>query len=323
MKLKEKFQKTVLHSTEKGECSKQKPVKKIVKQKQKFKNEEKNSSVQSSNRNQKSKDLKNENSKIVGCRIDHSASKSNPAKLRKEYHQAKQCYDLSVWYNGDNWYDNRMCYSCGYHGHIAVNCQYWRYETRRCYNCNIKGHIARDCPRRSMGRSRVMSQKVARIPVKVKPEELKVREPKVQQPKVLETKVKLSQGQKDRLRKKRKKAREYLEKILSSGSPDKKIKSSDESTPSAATTSKKNSSDTNLGTKEEKKKEKVGDESDRSKSDKPPSGNDSGMVKPEEPCVEVKVENSSLKMDEKNFPPLLSKNSKSPKGSQAWVKLFK
>ncbi|KAJ0496012.1 hypothetical protein HanIR_Chr12g0615361 [Helianthus annuus] len=43
-KLKEKFQKTVLQSTEKGECSKQKPVKKIVEQKQKFKNEEKNSS---------------------------------------------------------------------------------------------------------------------------------------------------------------------------------------------------------------------------------------------------------------------------------------
>ena len=33
LKLKEKFQKTVLHSTEKGECSKQKPLKKKVEQK--------------------------------------------------------------------------------------------------------------------------------------------------------------------------------------------------------------------------------------------------------------------------------------------------
>ena len=324
LNLKEKFQKTVLQSTEKGECSKQKPLKKKAEQKQK---DNKSSSDRSSNQKQNLQKIKNENSKNVGnkwCRSDHSAKASNPAKLRKEYHQAKQCYDLSVWYNGDNWYDNRMCYSCGYHGHIAVNCQYWRYETRRCYNCNIKGHIARDCPRRSMGRSRVMSQKVARIPVKVKPEELKVREPKVQQPKVLETKVKLSQGQKDRLRKKRKKAREYLEKILSSGSQDKQNKSSDESTPSVAKTSKTNSSDTNLRTEQRgKKKEKVGDESDRSKSDKPPAGNDSGMVKPEEPLVEVKVENSSLAMDDANFPPLLSKNSKSPKVSQAWVKLFK
>ncbi|MFS7952811.1 hypothetical protein Hanom_Chr07g00611271 [Helianthus anomalus] len=67
----------------------------------------------------------------------------------------------------------------------------------------------------------------------------------------------------------------------------------------------------------------VGDESDRSKSDKPPTGNDSGSSKPEEPCVEVKVENSSLTMDDVNFPPLLNKNSKSSKDSQAWVKLFK
>ncbi|MFS7911116.1 putative transcription factor interactor and regulator CCHC(Zn) family [Helianthus anomalus] len=238
LKLKEKLQKTVLQMTEKGECSKQKPLKKKVEQKQKFKNEKsiqkenKSSSVQSSNRNQKSKKLKNENSKIVGnkwCRSDHSAKESNPANVRKEYHQAKQCYDLSIWCEkGGNWYDNRICYSCGYQGHIAVNCQYWRYETRRCYNCNIKGHIARDCPRRSNDRLRANSQKMAKkIPVKVKPKEQKVQEPKVQ-----ETKVKLSQGQKDRLRKKRKKAREYLEKILSSGSSVGKNKSSDESTPS-------------------------------------------------------------------------------------------
>ncbi|WP_347079404.1 hypothetical protein, partial [Escherichia coli] len=34
LKLKDKFQKTVLQSTEKGECSKQKPLKKKVEQKQ-------------------------------------------------------------------------------------------------------------------------------------------------------------------------------------------------------------------------------------------------------------------------------------------------
>ncbi|KAJ0484226.1 putative transcription factor interactor and regulator CCHC(Zn) family [Helianthus annuus] len=363
---KEKFQKTVLQSTKKGECSKQKPLKKKAEQKQKIKNEKivqkdnKSSSDQSSNQNEKLQKVKNENSKNVGnkwCRSDHSAQKPNPANLRKEYHQARQCYDLGVWNNGGNWYDNRVCYSCGYQGHIAVNCQYWSYETRRCYTCNIKGHIARDCPRRSNDRLRANSQKMAKkIPVGVKPKELKasgqnVKEQKVKKPKVQETKVKLSQGQKDRLRKKRKKAREYLERILSSGSLDRSNKSSDESTPSAVKTRKKNSSDTNLGTKEEKKKEKVGDESDVPKSDKPPygdesvssetkephvgdesdslksdkpkSGNDSGMVKLEEPCVEVKIENSSLTMDEKNFPPLLNKNSKSPKAGQAWVKLFK
>ncbi|MFS7936282.1 putative transcription factor interactor and regulator CCHC(Zn) family [Helianthus anomalus] len=332
LKLKENFQKTVLQSTEKGECSKQKPLKKKVEHKQKFKNEKsvqkenKSSSVQSSNRNQKAQKLKNENSKSVGnkwCRADHSASKPNPANLRKEYHQAKQCYDLSIWCEGGIRYDNRVCYQCGYQGHIAVNCRNRSYETTRCFNCNIKGHIARDCPRRSNERSRVASQKVARIPVKVKPQEQKVLKPNVQEQSIPEKKVKLSQGQKDRLRKKRKKAREYLEKILSSGSSIGKNKSSDKSTSSAAKSRKMNSSDTNLRTKEEKKKEKVGDESDRSKSDKPPAGNDPGSLKPEEPLVEVKKENSGLTMDDANFPPLLNKNSKSPKDRQAWVNLFK
>ncbi|MFS8024734.1 hypothetical protein Hanom_Chr16g01466891 [Helianthus anomalus] len=88
------------------------------------------------------------------------------------------------------------------------------------------------------------------------------------------------------------------------------------------------SSDTNLRTKEEKNKKKVkfslpGDESDSSKSDKPPAGNDSGSSKPEEPLVEIKKENSDLTMDDANFPPLLNKNSKSPKDRQAWVNLFK
>ncbi|KAJ0588657.1 putative transcription factor interactor and regulator CCHC(Zn) family [Helianthus annuus] len=212
-KLRGKFQKTVLHSTEKGECSKQKPVKKIVEQKQKFKNEEKNSSVRSSNQKKKLQKVENENSKIVECRTDHSASKPNPADLRKEYHQARQCYDLSVWCEGGIWYDNRVCYKCGYHGHIAVNCQRQRFETRRCYNCQIKGHIARDCSRKSSERLRGNSQKLAKKPVTVKPKKLKVseqnvKEQKVQEPKVQETKVKLSQGQKDKLRKKRKKARE-------------------------------------------------------------------------------------------------------------------
>ncbi|MFS8024735.1 putative transcription factor interactor and regulator CCHC(Zn) family [Helianthus anomalus] len=200
--------KTVLQSTEKGECSKQRPLKKKVEQKQK---DNKSSSDRSSNRNEKLQKVKNENSKIVGnkwCRLDHSAKASNPASLKKEYHQAKQCYDLSIWCEkGGNWFDNRMCYSCGYHGHIAVNCQYGSYETRRCYNCNIKGHIARDCPRRSNDRLRANSQKMAKKkPVVVKPKELKasgqnVKEQKVKEPKVQETKVKLSQGQKDRLRK--------------------------------------------------------------------------------------------------------------------------
>ncbi|KAJ0601722.1 putative transcription factor interactor and regulator CCHC(Zn) family [Helianthus annuus] len=300
LNLKEKSQKSVLQSTEKGECSKQKPLKKKVEQKQK---DSKKSSDRSSN---------------------HSAQKLNSSDLRKEYHQAKQCFDLSVWTKNGDRYDNRMCYSCGYHGHIAVNCRYWRYETRRCFNCNIKGHIARECPRRSNERLRANSQKSAKIPVKVKPQEQKVLKPKVQEQSTPEKKVKLSQGQKDRLRKKRKKAREYLERILSSGSPNKKIESSDESIPSAAKTSKTNSSDTNLRTEQRgKKKEKVGDESDRSKSDKPSSGNDSGSLKPEELLVEVKKENSGLAMDDANFPPLLNKNSKSPKDRQAWVNLFK
>ncbi|KAM0061649.1 putative transcription factor interactor and regulator CCHC(Zn) family [Helianthus debilis subsp. tardiflorus] len=272
-------------------------------------------------------------------RFDHSALKSNPTiKRRKEYHQAKQCFDLSVWTENGDWYDNRVCYRCGYQGHIAVNCQSWNYETRRCYNCQIKGHIARDCSRRSNERSRANSQKVTNNPVNVKPNEQKVKEQEVQKPKVQEKKVKLSQGQKDKLRKKRKKAREYLEKILSSGSPDRSNKSADESNPSTAKSSKSNSSDTNLRSKKDRKKvtfcgdesvsletkePHVGDESGSSKSDKPHSGNDSGSSKPEEPVIEVKTENSGLTMDDANFPPLLNKNSKSSKDSQAWVKHFK
>ncbi|KAJ0804457.1 putative transcription factor interactor and regulator CCHC(Zn) family [Helianthus annuus] len=197
-----------------------------------------------------------------------------------------------------------MCYSCGVRGHIAVNCQNWSYETRRCFNCQIQGHIARDCPRRSMGRSRAESQCKAKKPVNVKPKGQKVQEPKVQEQKVQETKVKLSQGQKDRMRKKRKKAREYLERILSSGSSVGKNKSTDESLHSTAKSSKPSSSVTNLRiTKKKEKKKRVGDESDRSKSDKPHSGNDSGSTKPEEPVVEVKT----IK----------------PKAGQAWVDLFK
>ena len=74
---------------------------------------------------------------------------------------------------------------------------------------------------------------------------------------------------------------------MSSGSPDRKNKSSDESNPSVAKSSKTVSSDTNLRTTEKKeKKKRVGDESDRSKSDKPHSGNDSGSLKPEEPSFE-------------------------------------
>ncbi|MFS7971827.1 hypothetical protein Hanom_Chr09g00837431 [Helianthus anomalus] len=168
------------------------------------------------------------------------------------------------------------------------------------------------------------SVKVKEKPKELKVSEQKVKEQKFQESKVPETKVKLSLGQKDRLRKKIKKAREYLEKILSSGSSVGKNKSSDESTSSAAKSSKSNSSDTNLRTNEKKKKKKMlGDESDVLKSDKPPAGNDSGSLKPEEPLVEVKKDNSCLTMDDANFPPLLNKNSKSPKDCQAWVNLFK
>ncbi|KAJ0846898.1 putative transcription factor interactor and regulator CCHC(Zn) family [Helianthus annuus] len=340
-KLNEIFQETVLHSTEKGECSTQKPVKKNVKQKQKEKNlknvqkKNKSSSDQSSNRNQKLQKIKNQNSKIVGnewCRFDHSASKPNPVfRKRDEYHRAKQCYDLSIWSESGEWYDNRVCYTCGVIGHVAVNCQSWSYEMRRCLNCQIKGHIARDCPMRSKERSRAKSQKMVKKPVKEKPKEQKVPE----------TKVKLSQGQKDRLRKKRKKAREYLEKILSSDTTGKADKSSDKSScsPKNDQSSKTDSSDTNLRTKGVLKKEKVvnqkinktkkvkfslpGDEFVSQETKEPCSGNESGSPKPEEPFVEVKIENSGLTMDDAIFPPLLNKNSKSPKDCQAWVNLFK
>ncbi|KAJ0518516.1 hypothetical protein HanLR1_Chr11g0416091 [Helianthus annuus] len=69
LKLKEKFQETVLQSTEKGECSTQKPLKKKVEQKQKVKNsknlqkENKSSSVQSSNHLKKLQKSENKNSK--------------------------------------------------------------------------------------------------------------------------------------------------------------------------------------------------------------------------------------------------------------------
>ncbi|KAF5786127.1 putative transcription factor interactor and regulator CCHC(Zn) family [Helianthus annuus] len=79
-----------------------------------------------------------------------------------DYHKARQCYDLSVWCESGEWYDNRVCYTCGFQGHIAVNCQSQMFETRRCYNFQIKGHIARDCLMRSMGRSRAESQKVVK-----------------------------------------------------------------------------------------------------------------------------------------------------------------
>ena len=77
--------------------------------------------------------------------------------------------------------------------------------------------------------------------------------------------MKLSQGQKDRLRKKRKKAREYLEKILSSGTTGNSDKSSDESICSTkdVQSSKTNSSDTNLRTKERIKKEKLTNQTDK------------------------------------------------------------
>ena len=67
LKLKEKFQKTVLQSTEKGECSKKKPLKEKMEQKQKDKNlknvqkENNSSSDRSSNQNQKLQKVKNEN----------------------------------------------------------------------------------------------------------------------------------------------------------------------------------------------------------------------------------------------------------------------
>ncbi|KAJ0743502.1 putative transcription factor interactor and regulator CCHC(Zn) family [Helianthus annuus] len=329
LELKEKFKNTVLQSTEIGECSKQKPVKKIVEQKQIVKksknvqNKNKSSSDQSSNRNQKLQKMKNENSKIVGnkwCRSDHSAQKSNPTIMkRKGYHQAKQCFDLSVWYENGDWYDNRVCYKCGFQGHIAVNCQSKSFESRRCYNCNIIGHIARDCPMRSNGRSRAVSQKrvMKSVKVKEKPKELKVSEQKVKEPKVQEKKVKRSQGPKDRLRKKRKKAREYLEKILSSDATSKTEKSSDKSSCSSKDdkSSKTNSSDANLRTEWSVKKGNVpGDEFVSSEIKEPCSGDDSDSSTSEEPQVELKSENSVPPMDDTNFPPLRAENSKQKVG---------
>ncbi|KAJ0808970.1 putative transcription factor interactor and regulator CCHC(Zn) family [Helianthus annuus] len=188
LKLKEKFQETVPQSTEKGECSTQKPLKKNVEQKQKVKNlknlqnNNKSSSVQSSNRDKKSQKFENQNSKTVGnkwCRFDHSAQSSNQGyKRRNDYHKAKQCHYLSVWFESGDWYDNRMCYKCGFRGHIAVNCQSQNFETRRCYECKIIGYIARDCPMRSKGRSRAESHGKMKksVNVKEKPKEQKVKE---------------------------------------------------------------------------------------------------------------------------------------------------
>ncbi|MFS8017336.1 hypothetical protein Hanom_Chr15g01379151 [Helianthus anomalus] len=171
---------------------------------------------------------------------------------------------------------------------------------------------------RSKGRSRAESQKMARKPAKVdeKPKEQKVQEQK----------VKISQGQKDRLRKKRKKAREYLERIIFSDTTGKSDKSSDKPScsPKNDKSSKTSSSDTNLRTNEILKEKKVvGDESDSLKSDKPPSGDDSGSSKPEEPLVDVKSGDSGLTMNDENFPSLSKGILKTPKDRQAWVKLFK
>ncbi|KAJ0498132.1 hypothetical protein HanHA89_Chr13g0518991 [Helianthus annuus] len=114
-------------------------------------------------------------------------------------------------------------------------------------------------------------------------------EEKPKEQKKKEQKVKLSQGQKDRLRKKRKKAREYLERILSSDTTRKSDNSSDKlfCSPKNDQPSKTNSSNTNLRTEERVKKEKVvnqkinkskkvrfslpGDEFDSSKSKEPRS----------------------------------------------------
>ncbi|KAM0064382.1 putative transcription factor interactor and regulator CCHC(Zn) family [Helianthus debilis subsp. tardiflorus] len=203
--------------------------------------------------------------------FDHSAQKSNQAYGKRwnedsseinlrddrkrrshDYHKANQCYDLSVWYgNGvlyesEKRYDNRVCYSCGYQGHIAVNYQSQWFETRRCFQCQIKGHIAKDCPMRSKERSRAKSQKMEKKSVSVKFKKQKVQELKVQEQKVQEKKIKLSQVQKDKLRKKRKKARKCLERILSSDKTSTSDKSSDKSScsPKNDKSSKTNSSDT-------------------------------------------------------------------------------
>ncbi|MFS7977452.1 putative transcription factor interactor and regulator CCHC(Zn) family [Helianthus anomalus] len=82
----------------------------------------------------------------------------NDRKLRNDqYYKLNQCYDLNVWINEGEWYDNRVCYNCGFQGHIALDCQKKNFEMRRCFECNIKGHIARDCPMRSNGRSMAVS----------------------------------------------------------------------------------------------------------------------------------------------------------------------
>ncbi|MFS7951728.1 putative transcription factor interactor and regulator CCHC(Zn) family [Helianthus anomalus] len=161
LKLKENFQETVLQSTEKGECSTQKPLKKKVEQKQKiqkmFKTRIKVHQLNHPIAMKKTQKSEIQNSKIVGnqwCGLDHSAQKPNQISRRRwnenspktnhfndkklrndQYYKSNQCYDLSVWVEDGEWYDNIVCYRCGYQGHITVNCQSWSFETRRCYNC--------------------------------------------------------------------------------------------------------------------------------------------------------------------------------------------
>ncbi|XP_021986189.1 uncharacterized protein LOC110882490 [Helianthus annuus] len=187
-------------------------------------------------------------------RFGHSAQKSNQVYRRSwsdDYYTSNQCYDLSVWSEREEWYDNRVCYSCEEIGHIVVNCLRKKFVSRRCYNCQIKGHVARDCPVRSKRESLDKPHKKEKKKVDKAGEKPK------------ERKRKLPQGHKDKFRNKRKKVREYLDKILSSDTAVDSDECSDESfcspksdqstkmkTERSDQSSKTNSSDTNLRTED-------------------------------------------------------------------------
>ncbi|MFS7976715.1 putative transcription factor interactor and regulator CCHC(Zn) family [Helianthus anomalus] len=197
--------------------------------------------VQSSDHYKNLQKFENQNSqKFVNkwCIFGHSAQKSNQDYRRSwsdDYYTSNQCYDLSVWSDREDWCDNRVCYNCENKGHIVINCRRKRFETRRCYDCQIKCHTARVCPMRSNRISLDKSHK------KDKKDENARENPK-------ERIVKLSKRQRNKLRKKRKRVREYLEKILSSGTA---VESDNNSNESFSSPKKDQSSKTNCSSNKE------------------------------------------------------------------------
>ena len=112
------------------------------------------------------------------CKCTNHVEK--PHEVKKKVYVARQSIE-----------DKRAYFKCGKVGHIATYCLQPKHEKRvfvdqrRCFRCNMKGHVVRDCPSKS----------------KENPKEstphLTTREPR----------RKLSKGQKDKLRQKRKKER--------------------------------------------------------------------------------------------------------------------